>query len=189
MSPLGLSLVFMKIAVFTFGGGYAMVPLFESEIVVRQAFLSSAEFANLVGLAQVTPGPVGFNAATYVGLAQGGFAGALAASLGVMVPSLVLALVSAVFLRRMSRAQWLKLLLKGVRPCVVGIIASAVVFFADTSVFTVPVSRALRGDGFGVCWQGALIFALVLAIRWRLPGLHPVFSLAISAALGYLLFL
>ena len=189
MSPLGLSAVFMKIAVFTFGGGYAMVPLFESEIVARHAFLSSAEFANLVGLAQVTPGPIGFNAATYVGMSQGGFAGALAASVGVIVPSLVLALASAVFLRRMSRAKWLKILLKGVRPCVVGIIASAVVFFADTSVFTVPLSQGLRNGTFGVCWQGALIFALVLVIRWRLPRLNPVFSLAVAAALGYLLFL
>ena len=188
MSLLGLMLVFAKIAVLTFGGGYAMVPLFQNELVVRQALLSDEEFANLVGLAQVTPGPIGFNSATYVGLDQGGFGGALAASLGVMIPSLVIALVVAVFLRKAADARWMKLLMKGVRPCVVGIIAAAVFFFADTSVFTVPFADMIRGQGFGVCWQGAAVFAVVLVFRWRLPKLNPIWSLVLSAMLGYLLF-
>ena len=61
MSLLVLFLIFAKIAVLTFGGGYAMVPLFEHEIVTRHAFMAAADFANLIGLAQVTPGPIGFN--------------------------------------------------------------------------------------------------------------------------------
>ena len=170
---LSLFLIFAKIAVLTFGGGYAMVPLFEHEIVVRHAFLSAADFANLIGLAQVTPGPIGFNSATYVGMAQGGFAGAVVASLGVMVPSLVISLAVAVFLRKAADAKWMKLLMKGVRPCVVGIIAAAVVFFAKTAV----------------CWQGAVIFALVVFIRWKWSKFNPVWSLAVSAFLGWALFL
>ena len=134
MTLLKLMLVFAKVAVLTFGGGYAMVPLFENELVRNHAFLTADEFANLVGLAQVTPGPIGFNAATYVGMAQGGLAGALAASLGVVIPSIVISLLVAVFLRRAADAQWMKLLMKGVRPCVVGIIGAAVVFFARTAL-------------------------------------------------------
>ena len=79
MNLLYLYYLFAKIAVFTYGGGYAMIPLFENELVVKHAYLTSAEFANLVALAQITPGPIGLNAATYIGMLQGGFAGALAA--------------------------------------------------------------------------------------------------------------
>lgn len=173
MTLLKLMLVFAKVAVLTFGGGYAMVPLFENELVKNHAFLTADEFANLVGLAQVTPGPIGFNSATYVGMAQGGLAGALAASLGVVIPSIVISLLVAVFLRRAADAQWMKLLMKGVRPCVVGIIGAAVVFFARTAL----------------CWQGAVIFAAVVLLRWKLPKLNPLWSLALSVLLGYVLFL
>ena len=173
MSLFVLFLIFAKIAVLTFGGGYAMVPIFENELVKNHAFLTADEFANLVGLAQVTPGPIGFNSATYVGMAQGGLAGALAASLGVVIPSIVISLLVAVFLRRAADAQWMKLLMKGVRPCVVGIIGAAVVFFARTAL----------------CWQGAVIFAAVVLLRWKLPKLNPLWSLALSALLGYVLFL
>ena len=173
MTLLKLMLVFAKVAVLTFGGGYAMVPLFENELVRNHAFLTADEFANLVGLAQVTPGPIGFNSATYVGMAQGGLAGALAASLGVVIPSIVISLLVAVFLRRAADAKWMKLLMKGVRPCVVGNIGAAVVFFARTAL----------------CWQGAVIFAAVVLLRWKLPKLNPLWSLALSALLGYVLFL
>ena len=173
MTLLKLMLVFAKVAVLTFGGGYAMVPIFENELVRNHAFLTADEFANLVGLAQVTPGPIGFNSATYVGMAQGGLAGALAASLGVVIPSIVISLLVAVFLRRAADARWMKLLMKGVRPCVVGIIGAAVVFFARTAL----------------CWQGAVIFAAVVLLRWKLPKLNPLWSLALSALLGYVLFL
>ena len=173
MTLLKLMLVFAKVAVLTFGGGYAMVPLFENELVRNHAFLTADEFANLVGLAQVTPGPIGLNSATYVGMAQGGLAGALAASLGVVIPSIVISLLVAVFLRRAADAKWMKLLMKGVRPCVVGIIGAAVVFFARTAL----------------CWQGAVIFASVVLLRWKLPKLNPLWSLALSALLGYVLFL
>ena len=173
MSLFVLFLIFAKIAVLTFGGGYAMVPLFEHEIVTRHAFMAAADFANLIGLAQVTPGPIGFNSATYVGMAQGGLAGSVIASLGVMVPSIVISLVVAIFLRKAADAKWMKLLMQGVRPCVVGIIGAAIIFFAKTAV----------------CWQGAVIFALVVLIRWKWAKLNPIWSLAVSALLGWVLFL
>ena len=173
MSLFVLFLIFAKIAVLTFGGGYAMVPLFEHEIVTRHAFMAAADFANLIGLAQVTPGPIGFNSATCVGMAQGGLAGSVIASLGVMVPSIVISLVVAIFLRKAADAKWMKLLMQGVRPCVVGIIGAAIIFFAKTAV----------------CWQGAVIFALVVLIRWKWAKLNPIWSLAVSALLGWVLFL
>ncbi|MBR2940804.1 MAG: chromate transporter, partial [Kiritimatiellae bacterium] len=85
----------------------------------------------------------------------------------------VISLVVALFLRKAADAQWTKLLMKGVRPCVVGIIGAAVVFFAKTAL----------------CWQGAVIFALVVFVRWKWSKLNPIWSLAVSAFLGWVLFL
>lgn len=178
MTLLGLFLLFAKIACLTFGGGYAMIPLFQYEIVTRHAFMSAADFANLVAVAQVTPGPIGFNSATFVGMVHGGLSGAVAASLGVMVPSILIALVVAVFLAKTGQARWMKTLMKGVRPCVAGIVASAVIFFADTSV--------LQG---GFCWQGAAAFVFVLVVRWLRPKMNPVWPLLASGVLCALLFL
>ena len=189
MSLWGLFLLFAKTALLTFGGGYAMVPLFQNEIVTRHAFLSAADFANLVALAQVTPGPIGFNSATYVGMVSGGFPGSLVASFGVMLPTVVVALAVAAGLRRAKDAESLKLLLKGIRPCVVDIIAAAVVFFADTSVFAAPFADLLHGRPFGICWQGAAVFAAVVCVRLLWRKASPVWSLALSAVLGWLLFL
>ena len=170
---LELFWIFVRCSALTFGGGYAMVSIFENEIVRLHQYMGEVDFANLVGLAQVTPGPIGFKSATYVGFSQGGVWGALVASIGVMVPSLTLTLAVAIFLRRMRDARWMKFAMKVIRPYVLVVVALAVWFFVRTCL----------------CWQGALIFALVLVSRWRLPALNPVYSLAASAALGYLLFL
>ena len=168
---LELFWTFVKCSALTFGGGYAMVSVFENEIVRIHEYMSGADFANLVGLAQVTPGPIGFNSATYVGFLQGGWAGAVMASLGVLVPSLTLTLVIAVFLGKVKDSKWVKRAMLVIRPYVLVVVALAVWFFVRTCL----------------CWQGAVIFAAVLVFRWRLPKLNPIWSLALSAALGFLL--
>ncbi len=183
---LQLYLIFAKTAILTFGGGYAMIPLFRDEIVTKHAFMDGAEFANLVALAQVTPGPIGLNSATYVGMSQAGVPGAMAATLGVMTPAFVTTLAAAMFLSRVSKSGWLKDLLRGIRPCVLGVIAAAVIFFADTSVFTSPVSGLVHGGGFGVSYVGLAIFACALVVEWRWKP-APVWLLAGSAAAGILL--
>ena len=189
MSLVGLFLLFAKTALLTFGGGYAMVPLFQSEIVVRHALLSAADFANLVALAQVTPGPIGFNAATYVGMTYKGLTGAVVASAGVLVPTFLVALAAAIAWRRAKDAAWLRTIMTGIRPCVVGVIASAVIFFADTSVFATPFAGLLRGEGFALSRPGTIVFLVVLAIRLAWPKASPVWALCVSALLGWALFL
>lgn len=165
--------LFIRCSALTFGGGYSMVAVFENEIVRLHQYMSGADFANLVGLAQVTPGPIGFNSATYVGFAQGGLLGASVASLGVMVPSLTLTLLVAVFLQRMKDSKGLKIALKVIRPYVLVVVALAAWFFLRTCL----------------CWQGVAIFAAVLAFRIWKPKVNPVYSLLAAAAFGYLLFL
>jgi len=173
-AALQIFLAFAKVAALTFGGGYAMIPLFQDEIVTRLALMPDTDFANLVGLAMVTPGPVGLNSATYAGVVTGGLRGAVAATLGVMVPSLTFTLVVAVFLRRISSSKRVKDVFAAIRPAVVGLFAAAVLFFAKTSVFE--------------SWQGAAVFAaiLLLHLRWKM---NVFAALALSGALGYLLYL
>jgi len=173
MTALHLLLVFVRVSALTFGGGYAMVPLFQYEMVNRLSLMTAEQFANLVALAQITPGPIGFNAATYAGIVKGGLVGSLTASLGMIVPSLTITLLVAVFMSKLHGAKWMQSMMRGIRPCVFGIIASAVVFFARTSVC--------------VCWQGALIFAFVLFFRFKWRNLSPLWSLLASAVLGYAL--
>ncbi len=179
--------LFVKIGAFTFGGGYAMIPLFQDELVFRHAFLTNEEFANMVALAQVTPGPVGLNAATYIGYQQGGVFGALVGTLGVMTPSLIIVTLIAYFMALFQDNPLVKALLAGIRPATLGLIAAAVIFFADTSVFSAPLADWWRKGAFGLCWQGTAIFALVLFVelRWKI---NMIYVLLGSALLSWLLF-
>ncbi len=162
--------LFLKIGLLTFGGGYAMIPLFQTELVTRHGLLTASQFADFVALAQMTPGPVGLNAATYIGQQQAGLAGAVAATLGVTTPSLTIGILVAVFLHRFEKSRVIQAALSGIRPATLGLIAAAVIFFAETSVFTAPLkSLWSAGESFGISWRGAVIFATVLFVsaRWR----------------------
>ncbi|MDD5664375.1 MAG: chromate transporter [Victivallaceae bacterium] len=166
---LFLFYLFAKIGIFTFGGGYAMIPLFQYELVVNHQFINAEEFAAMVALAQLTPGPVGLNAATYIGFQQGGVLGALAGTAGIMVPSLTVGLSAAVFMHNFRENRFLKMALFGIRPAMLGLIAAAVIFFAEISIFTAPLSNLWTVDGaFGVRIPALLIFCVVLAVRtWK----------------------
>ncbi len=189
MTLLSLYLLFVKIGFFTFGGGYAMIPFFQDELVTRRGLMTASEFADIVALAQMTPGPVGLNVATYIGQQEGGFAGAVAGTLGVATPSLVLGLLIGLFLRSFEKNRHWQGVLFGIRPATLGLIAAAVVFFAETSLFTAPVQALWRaGEHFGVCWQGVLIFAAVLFLQFRWKP-NVLWTLVGSALAGWLLFL
>lgn len=92
-----LFFVFLKIGLFTFGGGYAMISLLESEIVSKRKWLSSDEFFKIVAISETTPGPIAINSATYIGYSRGKFWGSLAATLGVVLPSFVIIFVISLF--------------------------------------------------------------------------------------------
>lgn len=165
---LMLYFLFLKISLFTFGGGYAMIPLFQSELVDNRQLLTAEEFADMIALAQMTPGPVGLNAATYVGYQQAGIVGAIAGTLGVATPSLVLMTLAAAFLAAFRNNPVLQALLNGIRPATIGLIAAAVIFFANLSIFTAPLQNLLEGSrNFGLDWRSCVIFSAVLFAQWK----------------------
>lgn len=189
MNVFSLYLLFAKIGLFTFGGGYAMIPLFQDELVARHGFISSEEFANMVALAQITPGPVGLNAATYIGYRQLGVPGALAGTLGVITPSLILVTLAAVFFAAFQRNRRIQDILYGIRPATLGLIAAAVIFFAESSVFTSEL-RGLWSDPVscpGISLPSLLVFLAALAVNAGRRKAGPVPTLLGAAILGGLL--
>lgn len=133
-----LFIMFFRIGLFSFGGGYAMLPLI-FQGVQEFGLMTAAEFSRLVALSQVTPGPIAVNAATYVGYQYAGLAGAAVATLGVSLPSLLLVLLVLRFLRRFEESRAMNAVLEGIRPATVGLIASAVIFLAETSILNGPI--------------------------------------------------
>lgn len=135
---LQLFLIFLKIGAFTFGGGYAMIPLIEYETTEKRKLIEKEEISDIVAIAESTPGPIAINAATFVGFRTAGVPGAFFATLGVVLPSFVIILLVAFFLRRIMDNRFVAYAFFGIRAGVLALIVKAVVSFwkrADHNVF------------------------------------------------------
>ena len=113
-----LFLTFAKIGLFTFGGGYAMIAMIENICVEQKHWITHEDLANVVVIAESTPGPVAINCATFVGHKQKGFAGAVAATLGVVLPSFVIIFLISLFLERFLEIAWVANAFRGIRIAV-----------------------------------------------------------------------
>jgi chromate transporter len=165
---------FFKIGVFGFGGGYAMLSLIQHEVSVNHEWLSSSEFADIVALSQVTPGPISINCATYVGytVTQNVWGAALA-TFALALPSVSVMLAICVFFRKFKDNRYIRAALGGVRPAVAGLIAAAALML-------------MNADNFS-SYKSVLIFACCFTAlqRWRV---HPLLLVAGAAVAGALLF-
>ena len=131
-------LTFFKIGAFTFGGGYAMIPLIEHETAEKRQLIDKEEISDIVAIAESTPGPIAINSATFVGYRTCGVLGSAFATLGVVLPSLISITVIALFLRRVMDNRFVKYAFFGIRAGVLALIAKAVVNFwkrADHGAF------------------------------------------------------
>ncbi len=115
---LDLFLTFSKIGLFTFGGGYAMIPLIENVCVTKKEWITQEEMMNITVVAESTPGPVAINCATYVGSKKKGFWGAVAATLGVTLPSFLIILMISFFIDRFLEIKWVASAFKGIKIAV-----------------------------------------------------------------------
>ena len=130
--------IFFKIGAFTFGGGYAMIPLIEYETAERRKLIEKNEISDIVAIAESTPGPIAINSATFVGYRSCGVLGSAAATLGVVLPSFVVILLIAFFLRKVMDHRIVQYAFFGIRAGVLALIVKAVVTFfkrADHGVF------------------------------------------------------
>mgnify|MGYP001725449366 CR=1 FL=1 len=133
---------FLKIGMFTFGGGYAMLPLIERELITKRKWIEQKEFLDLLTLAQSVPGPIAVNTAVFVGYKVRGLRGAAAALLGTVTPSFVIILVIAIFFAGIRQNPVVDAAFKGMRPAVVALIASAALTILRVVVFAGGVVSA-----------------------------------------------
>ncbi len=124
-SLLSLYLSFFKVGLFSVGGGLAALPLIQEEIVTKHAWMCLSEFSDLVAIAQMTPGPIALNSATFVGTNLGGTLGAIIATLGNITPSIIIVSVLATIYFKYKNLNTIRGVLEGLRPAVLGLIASA----------------------------------------------------------------
>jgi len=116
---------FFQIGLFSFGGGYAALPLIQNQVVTLNNWLTMTEFADVITISQMTPGPIAINAATFVGIQLGGIPGAVVATLGCVLPSITISLILAHIYFKYRNMEFVQGILKGLRPAVVAMIASA----------------------------------------------------------------
>lgn len=125
MNYLNIFLTFLKIGVFSFGGGYSMIPLIEHEMVMNLQWLTEQEFLDILAITQVTPGPIAINSATFLGYKLGGFWGAAIATFAVILPSLMIMATLIWLYHKYKHLEIIDRILMGIRPIVIGLIAAA----------------------------------------------------------------
>lgn len=122
---ISLLLTFMKIGLFTFGGGYAMIPLIQRETVENKKWISDEDILEIVAIAESTPGPIAINAATFIGYRVAGFLGALSATFGVVLPSFAIITVVSFVLAEFQNVRWIQYAFNGIRAGVLALIVKA----------------------------------------------------------------
>ena len=139
MIYLQLFYTFFKIGLFGFGGGYAMLSMIQGEVVTRYEWVSSQEFTDIVAISQMTPGPIGINAATYVGFTSTGSVwGSITATFAVVLPSFILMLTISKFFLKYQKHPVVESIFDGLRPAVVGLLASAALVLMNVENFGSP---------------------------------------------------
>ena len=122
---LGLMLTMMKIGLFTFGGGYAMIALLESEFVSKKKWMDKDEFLDMAAIAESTPGPIAINAATYIGYKQFGIMGSILATLGICLPSFLIIYIISLFFDAFLSFTYVQYAFRGIQACVIYLILNA----------------------------------------------------------------
>ena len=171
--------VFIKIGVLGFGGGYAMLSLIQHEVVENYGWMSTNDFADMVAISQMTPGPISINMATYVGYSQAGVAGALVASLALCLPSVVMVyLIIRIFMNR-KQSFVLDTTLKGLKPAVAGLIFSAGLLMMNAKNFA-AVGRGENNISIMIC---AAAFAASYFYK-----VNPILLIVLSGLVGFFVY-
>lgn len=186
---LSLFLTFLQIGLFGFGGGYGMLSLIQSETVVRHAWLTSAEFTNIVAISQMTPGPIGINSATYCGYTAVrnagygdlmGVLGSATATLALVLPSFIIMVLVCRMFMKYIHSQTVQSVLSGLRPAVVGLIGAAALLLMNAENFSSPLQNP---------WQFGVSIAIFVAtyVGTQTLKINPIRMIAWAAFAGLML--
>ena len=178
MIYLQLFYSYLKIGFFGFGGGYAMLSLIQNEVVVQNEWMTNAEFADIVAVSQMTPGPIAINSATYVGYTVAGFWGSVVATVSVCLPALTLMILITRFFLHLRDNHYVKGVIAGMRPVVTGMIGAAVL------LLMFPESK--DGASFVDGWSWAL-FAVAMIASYK--KVNPILLIILSAVAGIVIYM
>lgn len=189
MIYLQLFLTFLKVGAFAFGGGYAMLSLI-GDSVLKYGWMTEEELLNFVGVETVIPGPIAVNMATYIGYEQGGFLGALLATIGVVLPSFIVILMVAAFIKNLLKYPPIKTFIASMRPALGGLIVSVAVTMALTVFFGIDTVSTIN---LTFDWRTLVVLAVVIVIpivwkRIKKKEFSSILLVAISGVMGMLLF-
>ncbi len=188
MIYLKLFLTFMKIGAVSFGGGYCMISLIREETLAA-GWLTESELMNFIAVAESTPGPVAVNMATFIGSSQGGFLGALTATLGVVLPSFAIILVIAALINNVLKYAGVRATLNAIRPAVAGLVISTAAILFSSAVF----GFESLGDGFSFDPKALILLVVISAVcltsyLLRKKSLSPVLIVIFSGFAGALFY-
>lgn len=167
-----------KIGLFTFGGGYAMIPIMENEFVERKKWLEHEEFMDIVAIAESTPGPIAINSATYIGYKSGGFFGSLFATLGVCIPSFTIIYIISLFFNAFLEMKLIAAAFKGIQICVIYLILSAGIKMLKKMQKNIMSIALILASGI------SLIVCSLFAVNFS-----TIFYILIGAAVGIAVYL
>lgn len=157
---------FFKIGIFTFGGGYAMIPIIEREVITRRGWIEEKEFYDLLTLAQSAPGPISLNTAVFVGYKMYGYRGALSSLLGVVLPSFLILLLVAMFFSQIRQNPIVDAAFRGMQPIVVAIMLAPVLGFTR-----------------GMHWSMMSVAAALALVVWHFE-ISPIYFLIVGGVAG-----
>ena len=178
MIYLQLFLSFLQIGAFSFGGGYAAMPLIQNQVVDLHHWLSLSEFTDLVTISQMTPGPIAVNSATFVGIKIAGIPGAIVATLGCILPACIIVTIIAWLYLKYRNMKSLQVVLSTLRPAVVSLIATAGLTIIISAIFgelgisinTIKIQMVVI---FGIC--------MFLLMKWKM---NPIFVMVLAGILN-----
>lgn len=172
MNTLKLFVSFLKIGAFSFGGGYAMLPLIKKEIIEVHGWLTIKEFIDILAVVEMTPGPIAINAATFLGYNVAGLLGAIVATTAVILPSIVVILFIAHFLSKFKDSIYVDWAFRGIRPVVLGLIITASLTVAKDSIIDIK----------------SLILGVILFYLTSFKKLHPILTIVIAGIVGVIIY-
>lgn len=190
---------YIKIGIFGFGGGYAMLSLVE-KAVVSPGWISETMFTDIVAISQMTPGPIGINSATYIGFVAPGsvnpelsgvgwaLLGSCLATLAVVIPSFILVLYSSHFIRRHSESGAIKAIFSGLRPVVVGLIASAAIMLMNAANFNPNGINWQLRTNILICVTAFVLVYFPIPFKGKRIKLHPILIIIMAGVAGFLIY-
>ncbi|MCF0148928.1 MAG: chromate transporter [Clostridium sp.] len=168
-----LFISFLKIGTFSFGGGYAMLPFIQKEIVENNKWISVNEFMDIIGISQMTPGPIAINSATFVGYDVFGLPGSIMATIGVIFTSFILVSIISKTLEKFKESSIIKSALLGMRPVLIALIIKAFIDLAKESYTDLK----------------SLIIASIIGVILLSKKVHPILVIVISAIIGLIVYI